>query len=369
MLNIHMLHADHGDCLWVEYGKRGRPPKRILVDCGTERTYREHLKRKIEKTVEAEGKVRFELFVVTHVDDDHIGGALRFLDDVAAPGSGIEIDEIWFNSYPHLDNEPVGFLGGAQGERLSALIERGGWSWNTAFDTRAVMVPDEGALPQVSFAGMKLILLSPDSARLKRLKKEWAENARKAGLIEGEGVPEEAAVLEDGWLGEDQTGDVDTLRRKPFIQDATKANGSSIAFLAEYDGARVLFGADAYPSVLIESAGREPLSNIDPLKMDAFKVPHHGSQKNLSLELLERFPAKHYLISTTGQRFKHPDAPAIARIVHMAKGRGACLHFNCPSDYNSRWDNDACRAEYGYRTKYGRIGEGLVVKIKTEGDA
>jgi len=369
MLRIHMLHADHGDCLWVEYGEAdASPPKRILVDCGTERTYREHLKAKIAQTVAEEGSVRFELFVVTHVDADHIGGALRFLDDAAAPDSGIDIGEVWFNGYAHLDNQSPYVLGGAQGELLGELLLRGDWNWNSHFDTRAVMVPDAGDLPQVDFAGLQLTLLSPDLDRLQKLKPEWEENARKNGLVPGGRLPENEAVLDDGWLGEDQTGDVETLAASAFSQDGAKANGSSIAFLAEYDGVRVLFGADAHPSMLIASANREPLADLDTIALDAFKLPHHGSRKNTSVEMLERFPAAHYLVSTTGQQFKHPDAPAIARVLHAANGRGACLHFNCRSDYNQRWDDIGEKAEYGYSTVYGEDGTGLVVELATDGD-
>ncbi|MBW8369025.1 MAG: hypothetical protein K0M70_14350 [Arenimonas sp.] len=364
-----MLHADHGDCLWVEYGEADAPsPKRILIDCGTERTYREHLKAKIEQTVAAEGGVRFELFVVTHVDSDHIGGALRFLDDCAAPDSGVDIGEVWFNGYKHLDNHSPYELGGAQGELLSELLLRSDWDWNTSFGTRAVMVPDEGDLPQVDVAGMRLTLLSPDFARLQKLKPEWAENARKNGLTAGGRLPEDEAVLNDGWLGEDQSGAVDDLAASVFIQDSAKANGSSIAFIAEYDGERVLFGADAHPSMLLQSARREPLADLETVELAAFKLPHHGSRKNVSVAMLERFPAAHYLVSTTGQQFMHPDAPAIARVVHTASGRGACLHFNCRSDYNVRWDDADCQDEYGYSAVYGEDGTGLVVEIETESD-
>jgi hypothetical protein len=362
MFRIHMLDAGHGDCLWVEFGEDdAAPPKRILIDCGTLGTYRDHLKRKIADTVAEEGSVVFELFVVTHVDDDHIGGALRFLDDASQPDNGVEIREIWFNGFGHLDNKPR-MLGGKQGEQLGELIDSGGWAWNEAFGTRAVMVPDDGPLPVVDVAGLRITLLSPDFAKLQKLKDKWEEEVEAAGLTPGQAFRDAPAVLPDGWLGDTDTGDVDEMARAGFSQDATEANGSSIAFLAEYAGVRVLFAADAHPSVLLDSAARAPLAD-DDLELDAFKLPHHGSRKNVSTPLLERFPARNYLVSTNGKRFKHPDATAISRVVVAAAGRKPCLHFNCPSDFNADWEDRARQRKHKYTTVYGEDSVGLVVEL------
>ena len=34
---VHVFPADHGDCLWIEYGPRGAP-RHLLIDAGTQRT-------------------------------------------------------------------------------------------------------------------------------------------------------------------------------------------------------------------------------------------------------------------------------------------------------------------------------------------
>ncbi|MEZ5082471.1 MAG: hypothetical protein R2750_03330 [Bacteroidales bacterium] len=41
------------------------------------------------------------------------------------------------------------------------------------------------------------------------------------------------------------------------------------------------------------------------------KVSHHGSKSNISKKLLDLLDAKHYLISTNGDRHNHPDPEAI----------------------------------------------------------
>ncbi len=355
MFTIQMLDAGHGDCLWVEYGDAGAP-KRLLIDAGTPATWANSLHPKIQSVVDAEGECVIELLVITHIDDDHIGGALRFLDEIDT--GVVKIREIWFNGYFHLSDLEPSDLGPMQGEKLTELIRRGGWPWNRKFDRRAAMVPREGALKTVTVGGMKLTLLSPSFEKLQKLKTTWEDVILAAGLVPGHALAEAETVLPGGFLGDD----VEAMAAAPFKQDATPANGSSIAFLAEFDGVRVLFGADAHPSVLVDSLQRAPF-NGEPQAVDAFKLPHHGSAKNVSTPMLEAFPATHYLVSTTGARFQHPDDEAMARVVVFADGQDAVLHFNCESEFNRGWAKASRQDSYGYTTEYGQPGEGLLVVL------
>jgi beta-lactamase superfamily II metal-dependent hydrolase len=63
------------------------------------------------------------------------------------------------------------------------------------------------------------------------------------------------------------------------------------------------------------------------LKIDAFKVAHHASQNNLSMELLQLLECPRYIISTNGDHFSHPDRQAIGRIIKYGGDRPA-LYFN-----------------------------------------
>lgn len=354
MFRIHMLAADHGDCLWVEYGDT-HPPKRILIDAGTVGTYPRSLAPKIQATIEAEGSCKFELFVVTHIDADHIGGAIEFLKQAGT--TGVSIKEIWFNGYFHLSNTSPSILGAKQGEMLTPLVQDGPWEWNKRFNELAVMVPDTGNLPTFTIAGMKITLLSPTFEKLQKLKPKWEKELEKAGLVPGHAYAIED-VLPNGFLG----GKIEDWANTVFKEDTAEPNGSSIAFIAEYEGKRVLFGADAHPSVLLESLQRAPL-NADTLPLNAFKLPHHASKNNTSKEMIAAFPAEHYLVSTNGQQFNHPDEEAIARILTAHKEAAKTLHFNCPSAYNAVWQSNSYKSNWNYEANYGTDSDGLVVNL------
>ena len=352
MFDIHMLPADHGDCLWLTYGDAAKP-RHLLIDAGTPGTWPRLRARIEEERARGGGRLRFELFVVTHIDADHIGGAVKLLEECGP--LGVTFGEVWFNGWHHLDNRAPEVLGPMQGEALTALIESHGFKWNERFGQRAVMVPDAGALPTHDVAGMQLTLLSPTFERLQLLKPEWRKAVEAAGLVPGAAyqvtdVEEPGDVLGD---------DVGELAEARFTPDTTCPNGSSIAFLAEHDGKRALFAADAHADVLLASLARMPAT---PLALDAFKLAHHGSRRNTNRALVEALPAQRYLVSTSGAQFRHPDPQAIARVAVYGPQRKA-LDFNYRTPFNEDWDSASRKLDWGLTTRYGTPTEGLRISL------
>src|SRR5687767_2317245 len=80
---IELLPAAHGDALWIEYGN-SRDPVRILIDGGPAHTYERGLRARFQRLrsldrAAGRGDSRIDLFVVTHIDCDHIDGAVLLL--------------------------------------------------------------------------------------------------------------------------------------------------------------------------------------------------------------------------------------------------------------------------------------------------
>lgn len=354
MLTIEMLPASYGDCLWIEYGD-AKDPKRILIDGGTTDT----LPALLARIESVGGPCRFELVVITHIDIDHIGGALKLLGKVP---KSVTIGEVWFNAYRHLP-VPDDKLGPKQGEEVSKMLDSLVLPWNTSFGGGAVVVPDSGALPENTLAGgAKLTLLSPYREHLAKLRDVWEDALPEEGLLPGGGLVAVGAV---GKEQDDTLGDVDvaTLAGTKFKKDDKAPNGSSIAMLLEVEKKRILLGADAFAPALEKSILRLGASSSEPLRLDAFKVPHHGSKKNLSSSLLKLLRCKRYLVSTNGKKFEHPDREAIARIlVHGGDQKALC--FNYRSDFTKVWDDDELREEHGYTTVFPDDGaEGLTIAL------
>jgi beta-lactamase superfamily II metal-dependent hydrolase len=368
MFKIEMLPAGHGDCLYIEYGAPAAP-SRVLIDGGPYYAF-EGLARRIDAL--AEGGVGLELFVVTHVDGDHIDGAVKL---VGAQSSAQIAQDVWFNARQHLPERPADMLGPPQGEMLNALIPEDAPWLNGAFGGEAVVVPESGPLPAKSLrGGLQLTLLSPTPRELALLRPVWDAEVRKAGLEPGsreqalEKLRQSARLRPPRDLMGEKRPNVNALLKRPFAPDTSAANGSSIAFLADYEdhGQRTtcLFAADAHSAVLEASISRLLAERGEPkLKVDAVKLSHHGSKANTSPYFLKLLQCKRFLVSTNGNCFGHPDQEAIARVI-AESGPEVELFFNYASDETCVWDSAYLRALHNYRTHYPPPGaEGLSIEL------
>jgi hypothetical protein len=337
--SIEMLPAREGDCLWISYGDPA-DPNHILIDGGRKATARA-VRAKIESL--PEGNRHIELVVVTHVDRDHIEGMLAILD---AGLWGASVGDVWFNGFHHL-RPGLDAFGAVQGERLTDLIDGRRMPWNLAFGGGQIAIAEgePRVLPTLP-GGMRLTLLSPTPAKLEELRPVWVAECRNAGLIPGQRPRRERRPAGIESFGRP---DIDALAATPFRGDHSEANGSSIALLAEYEGRRVLLGADAHADVLGPAV--RALAASAPLRLDAFKVPHHGSAFNLSADLLESIDCRRFLVSTNGSYFDHPEPVAIARIIKFG-GQSPELIFNYRTEHTERWDDASLRSAHGYEVSY-----------------
>jgi len=356
IFRVHMLPARQGDCLWIEYGDP-QFPHRVLIDGGTPGTINALQERISQLPVDER---RFELLVITHVDSDHIGGTLALVNQNLP---GLVFDDIWFNGWRHLPGSGFEEFGPVQGEELTTWLAAPGRPWNEHFHQKTVYVPDKGPLPVKDLTGgMKMTLLSPGKKELSNLRPKWEQECHKAGIDPAK-PPPPLPPLPPGFEGMGAVN-IDALAKSHFNQDTSEANGSSIALLAEFDGRRILLAGDAHAPVLLKNIQRQAKGDgQERMRLDAFKLPHHGSKANLSKELLNKIECPRYLFSTDGTQFKHPDREAAACVIRSG-GPHPELLFNYRSEYNKLWDNTQWMEKYGYSVKYpDEHQEGLQVDL------
>ena len=357
MLSIEMLPAQYGDCLWIEYGDP-RAPRRVLIDCGLKATYRSLAERLRDRP-----EVTFELLVLTHIDADHILGGIPLLQEFGPD----RVEEVWFNGWKHLP--PDDALGALHGEVFSALLDKRGFSWNRQWDGKAVVVPGDGPLPCKTLSGgLKLTLLSPTPERLADLRRHWNAEIEREKLDLEPGSTEDALrILEEKpRLQPDALGrktDIERLAEAAYVPDDAPPNGSSIALLAEYEDKALLLAADAFPP-LLETSVRRLLRERgqERLRVNAFKLSHHGSRGNTSPGLLAMVSCEDFLVSTNGSYFHHPHPETIARV--LTSRRKSRLHFNYRSDENEIWEDEDLQNDFSYEAHYpGKGAQGYRLEL------
>lgn len=338
IFRLEMLPACEGDCLILSWGNEDNP-RRLLIDGGRESTaeavlaYADQHGRKVDM---------FELFIVTHIDRDHIEGAVKLLRDKDFRSL---IKEVWFNDRGDLDYAlpAPGFesYGALDGERLTRLIADNDMATNLAFHPAPVVVQNE-KLPVVELpGGLTLTVLSPDQQQLANLAAPWDDTLDE--------VP-------PGWeeYGGPEPIDVDFLAGRPFKSDKAKPNGSSIAVVAAFDGREVLLTGDAHVGRLIASLDLYKAEYPEHKGFALVKAAHHGSRGNVSSELVAAVDCSNWAISTNGTQFKHPDREAIARMIAGSPGP-VKLYFNYDTQFTSYWRN-SCVQPYAFEPRYGSKG-------------
>jgi len=387
-LSIEILPAAHGDGLWVEWIHAERP-HRVLIDGGPGKTY-PALRRRVQQLPDNDRRI--DMMTITHVDTDHIDGAVTLLlDDL-----NVEFGDIWFNGRNHVQNplSPVSgsrYLGGVQGQVLSAILALPRFPWNLAFEGRAIVVDPKRAFPVKQIGGLTFTILSPRVEQLQKLAVTWDFDITKAlknmELIPaGESETDVAKKIKEGGfeLAQKLLASRYPKRINPppewaqpsedgaYLGDSSNPNGSSIAFLVE-DQTRdlaVLFTGDAHAPVLFKSVLELLMQRGKPrLRLDAMKLAHHGSKNNISTNLLAQLDCTTFLVSSDGSAgYNHPDDEAIKMILDDAKTRGTrpALHFNYLSHRTKQWALESSGNGDLYDAYFPTQGEGdhgLVVTV------
>lgn len=376
---IKIFPALNGDSILLDFSNN-----LFLIDGGYVNTFNEYLCDELKRKSE-EGK-RISYLIVTHIDSDHISGIVRLLEK-NTNSEIIDIENIWHNSYRHIkdlaDNlsmkdfdgktdltalsgksylkeviESRHEISAEQGSTLSALILKGKYNWNSEFAGKAISIDN---LNTVSIDDKTRIrILSPNNQKLSKLKRLWNKELYKKGY----NISEDDSNYDDAFeflmaqekekkvlVKKDISGgdiDINELSNLEIIEDTSVTNGSSISFVIETDNKKLLFLADAHPSVILESLKMHYSDEEFPIEFDIIKLSHHGSITNTSKELLEVIDSKNYIISSDGSKFGHPDIETIARIINRKSAFTRNLHFNYPPKFIHEINDENLKGKYSF---------------------
>lgn len=345
---IQMLPAGSGDCIYIEFPDANF---RMLIDGGYVKTYQDFLKDFLLK-LKNDGK-RLNLIVVTHVDDDHINGIKALLEENGTSENPniIGIDEIWFNglaqcmtgreSEQEMDLQVKNLLTSmipakltinkecrqenisyTKGSDLTALIKSGEYAWNVTVENKIV---NENQV--VIFGDIKISILNPNFDTLIKMGLKWkralqnrirsiqiTENTLYDAAFEGYFLKQEIDVdvyRKNISYSEQETNWIEKYSKceKKEVVDSKLTNCSSIALLIQYKRLNLLFPGDCPIQYLEQKL---------PDQIDVIKLPHHGSEKNISREFIKKKKVNYYLLSTDGKKHNHPGKTVIANIIKNA---------------------------------------------------
>ncbi|MCX2688086.1 MBL fold metallo-hydrolase [Pseudomonas sp. DCB_AW] len=342
-MKILMQKADYGDSVLII----GNTTK-ILIDGGTAKSFTQWSSsiQKIDK---------LDALFVSHIDNDHVGGAIRLLTSLHSN----KVDRIYFNganqiisetsTEPGTRHDAIELaaisasstlldedkrIGYSEGTSLSFIIKSKGFETNLEFNGQAITrQPLEKTITVGEF---KLSFLGPTKENLDQLRDNWTAVLKARGIKRRIIDKSYSSAFESYLSSIDQpmrsdqaissnSDDIDYLAGRPFKDDDSLPNKSSISFLLRTESKSILMLADSNAATISSWLDENELPT---LKVDAIKIPHHGSKNNFNVELIKRIDTSHYLISTNGKKSCHPDLETIARIVKYAPNRSAKIIIN-----------------------------------------
>jgi len=310
-MEVHFYQTGCADAARISFLDEQKKPRHILIDAGFERTFRQLLGKEIA-TIASRGE-KINLWIISHIHDDHIGGALAYVNAVKASLIPDIVEKWWYNAprkiqviCPSVRSQISYSASIKQGDQLSDYLCTGR-SWDR------VPILSGGQLYEIG--GLKIILLSPGAKQLSRLQKKY-----KLPSVPLEHIEKQQISEAKGMAMRDYRLRVDELEQLSFNEDNNIENGSSISLLVDYKDFKILWLADAHPSVIAESLAALGYTEEHPIICDWVKVAHHGSAANNSLALYRLIQCSNYVISVNGDN-QHglPNKMALVNILNSRK--------------------------------------------------
>lgn len=295
MVVVNVLNAGHGDCILLDFTHT-----LILIDSGP-KTF---LVRRnvIEKLKELLHDRTIDIAIVTHNDDDHIGGYRYVIS------SGIKIEKFIFNSLSfcgEIFTDHEQHISYNQDVNLDTLIKDKGVSIETlVFGNEPIIIND-----------IKLIPLTPKIDVLHHMHNDYIRKNQPQISSDGNVEPTLLQCIEEITNGNDK-----------FIPDRSITNRTSLSLIIEYNSFRGLFLGDAWASDIIECFR----SNQIEQGFCVTKVSHHGSEKNTNSELINLIGKTEYIFCADKSKHNHPNNKTIARI--LSQFQHATFHFSSDND-------------------------------------
>jgi len=94
-MKIRFYQIECGDAACIMYDGIDGKPHFIFVDSGYERTFRDILASEIKSITSQGGQI--DLWIVSHIHDDHIGGVVSYIKSIQAEENRDIVLEWWYN--------------------------------------------------------------------------------------------------------------------------------------------------------------------------------------------------------------------------------------------------------------------------------
>ncbi len=331
-IQLYCYQAECGDAFRICYIGNDNKAHNIFVDSGYERTYRHILQSEIEAISKAQEII--DLWVVSHIHDDHIGGIIKYIKALKDDEIGDVVKEWYYNpprNYTSLKQQNV--------ISSASSIDQGDFLYDYLYQIEKLPLFDVvNSLEELDFFGLKVEILSPKGENLQKLRDKYKRN-----------IPLERSEYDNVSSAKSSSNNdynipLNSFNLDNIKEDKSEENGSSISILVKYKETKILFLADSHPSTIISCLKKKGYSIKEPLKCDYVIVSHHGSEGNNNSDLYSLIKCNNYIFSTNGEKHNLPNKSVLAQILRNTH-RNIKEQYNIYFPYNTDILNDIFRID------------------------
>lgn len=314
MFRLNAVQAAFGDCLLLEYGTNSS--RFILIDGGPADVFANHLRPELERIVQSGAPI--DLVVLSHVDTDHAVGLLDYFAELRLTNHGLPVAPgLWHNSFT-ATVDPNGIVQprlAAMAPQMTAgvmsttelAVQGIGEGASLRTQALALQMPINDGFPgdlitvdtapgPITFDNLELTIVGPTQANLDELQQKWIE-----------------------WLDAHENS---IQSGNPFVMansDASVPNLSSIMLFAKADNRTMLLTGDGRSDHLLDGLRQAGLLDGNgAMHVDVLKLPHHGSDRNITKSFFRKVTADTYVASANGKD-GNPDLATLIWLVEAAK--------------------------------------------------
>jgi len=296
MLKILNIKARYGDCFLVRSCDKS---VNFLIDCGFKQTYKQEI-RKLTDNV--------DFIILTHVDEDHIYGAIPLIEDYPDKFS---FNRLYINTPSSCSvAKRAGNISISQSITLESLLKQKKIPYGSLVQGTNLNIDDK----------VNLTIISPTKKDIDYFNDQYQEIIDKQ-------LSETPISINAPF----ETFEVLSKKKDSFKSKSKDfVNTSSIAFILKYKSYKVLFLGDAHPEVVSDYLFSKGYSSSNKCEFDYIKLSHHGSITSISNKLVSIIRCSNFIISTNGgkARSKHPNRETIAKLsVNVDRGKDKLINF------------------------------------------
>lgn len=360
-MEVSFYQAECGDAAKISFIGTDGLCHHIMIDAGYERTFRYVLLDEIRKIIENEQKI--DLWIISHIHDDHIGGIMKYIQSVRDGEISDIIDKWYYNSPRNFSNS---YINKDSSSRPKSIYQGDALYYYLQAISKLPQFDYTSELMEQNIFGMKIVFLSPPPNKLEKLRKKYSINKFRAfERSELDSTSEAVKAREYDYNTRLEDFDLSTWK-----EDDSVENGSSISILTDFNNKRILWLADSHPTDVVNTLKSKGYSTLNKLNCDWVKVTHHGSKGNNSSELYDLLECSNYLLSVNGEN-KHylPTKESLARII-LNKNRNMAMKYSFYFTYDNyvlrsifNIDGNGIFERYNFEIFYLSDDKKLTIKV------